>query len=113
MSFSLRISGTIETRGPVTEPFGTDWICTVYETLAAAARDEPWDESELDRVFEAYGASERGFRTGVRRFPSLPQPRPAIAAVRREAGPRDPGAGSPAQGDVGVSTGGRGHRRWR
>jgi len=51
-----------QTRGAVTEPFGTDWISTVYETLAAAARDESWDESELDRVFEAYGASERGFR---------------------------------------------------
>jgi hypothetical protein len=49
-------------RGPAAEPFGTDWIRTVYEALAAAARDEPLDEAELDRVFEAYGASERGFR---------------------------------------------------
>jgi hypothetical protein len=48
--------------GPVTEPFGTDWISAVYETLRAAARDEPWDGSALDRVFEAYRASERGFR---------------------------------------------------
>lgn len=49
--------------GPVAEPFGGDWISAVYEELRAAARDEPWDESELDRVFEAYRASERGFRT--------------------------------------------------
>jgi hypothetical protein len=49
-------------RGPVTEPFGSDWIGTVYETLAAAARDEPWDGSGLDRIFEAYAASEHGFR---------------------------------------------------
>ena len=48
--------------GPVTEPFGTDWISAVYEALCAAARDEPWDGSALDRVFEAYRASEYGFR---------------------------------------------------
>jgi hypothetical protein len=52
-------------RGPITEPFGTDWISTVYETLAAAARDESWDESALDRIFDAYRASERGFRTAL------------------------------------------------
>jgi hypothetical protein len=52
-----------QNRDPVTEPFGTDWISVVYETLGTAARDEPWDQSALDRVFEAYGASERGFRT--------------------------------------------------
>jgi hypothetical protein len=51
--------------GPVTEPFGTDWISVVYEALCAAARDEPWDQSALDRVFEAYRASERGFRTAL------------------------------------------------
>ena len=54
--------------GPVTEPFGTDWISTVYEALGAAARDEPWDESALDRVFEAYRASEHGFRAAFRDF---------------------------------------------
>ncbi len=48
--------------GPVTEPFGTDWISAVYEALGAAARDEPWEGSALDRVFEAYQASEHGFR---------------------------------------------------
>ena len=46
--------------GPVTEPFGTDWISAVYEALGAASRDEPWDASVLDRVFEAYRASENG-----------------------------------------------------
>jgi hypothetical protein len=49
--------------GPVPEPFGTDWMSVVYEALGAAARDEPCDESALDRVFEAYRASEHGFRT--------------------------------------------------
>ncbi len=48
--------------GTVTEPFGIDWISEVYETLHAAARDEPLDASRLDRVFEAYRASEYGFR---------------------------------------------------
>ena len=49
--------------GPVPEPFGTDWMSVVYETLCTAARDEPWDESALDRVFDSYRAGERGFRT--------------------------------------------------
>jgi hypothetical protein len=49
-------------RGPMPEPFGTDWMAAAYEALSAAARDEAWDESELDRVFEAYGACERGFQ---------------------------------------------------
>jgi hypothetical protein len=48
---------------PVAEPFGTDWISAVYEVMRAAARDEPWDGSALDRVFEEYRASEHGFRT--------------------------------------------------
>jgi hypothetical protein len=54
--------------GPVIEPFGTDWISVVYEALCAAARDEPWDQSALDRVFEAYRASEHGFRTAFENF---------------------------------------------
>jgi len=54
--------------GPVTELFGTDWISAVYEGLHAAARDEPWDGSVLDRVFEAYRASEHGFRTAFEDF---------------------------------------------
>jgi hypothetical protein len=54
--------------GPVTEFFGTDWISTVYEALHAAARDEPWDRSALDRVFEAYRTSEHGFWTAFKDF---------------------------------------------
>lgn len=49
--------------GPVTDLFGTHWISTVYEALCAAARDEPLDESAMDRTFEAYRASEHDFRT--------------------------------------------------
>jgi len=48
--------------GPVTDPFGADWVSTVYEVVGAAARGQPWDQSTLDRVFEQYRASERGFR---------------------------------------------------
>jgi len=57
--------------GPVTEPFGTDWMSVAYETLRAAARDEPWDGSALDRVFEAYRASERAFRTANENYQSV------------------------------------------
>jgi hypothetical protein len=48
--------------GPVQDRFGADWMSTVYEVMRMAARDEPWDESVLDRVFEAYRASEHDFR---------------------------------------------------
>lgn len=51
--------------GPVTEFFGTDWISTAYEALSAAARDEPEDQSALDRVYESYRASEQGFRNAL------------------------------------------------
>jgi hypothetical protein len=54
--------------GPVPEFFGTDWTTTVYETLLAAARDEPWDESALDRVLDAYRSSERSFRIALQEF---------------------------------------------
>jgi hypothetical protein len=47
----------------VTDFFGTNWVSVVYDAVRAAARDEPWDESVLDRVFEAYRASEHDFRT--------------------------------------------------
>jgi len=57
--------------GPVTDPFGSGWICAVYEALRAAARDEPFDQSALDSVFEAYRASERGFRTAFEGFHRL------------------------------------------
>ena len=71
-----------QTGGSVTEPFGTDWITTVYEGLAAAARDEPLDEFALDRVFAAYGASERGFRQAFddsRRYRNLDRLMPPFA----------------------------------
>ncbi|MDV3128648.1 sulfotransferase family protein [Mycobacterium sp. 21AC1] len=54
--------------GPVIEPFGTDWLSVSYEALRAAARDESWDETELDRVFEGYSATERGFRMALDDF---------------------------------------------
>ncbi|MGB3484686.1 MAG: sulfotransferase family protein [Mycobacterium sp.] len=60
--------------GPVTEPFGTDWIRVTYEALSAAAQDESWDESALDQVFDGYEASERGFRAAFgdsRRYRNL------------------------------------------
>jgi hypothetical protein len=56
---------------PVTGLFGTDWISAVYEVLSAAAGDEPWDQSALDRVFEAYRASEEGFRHAFNDFHRL------------------------------------------
>lgn len=49
--------------GPVLEPFGTSWLSSVYESMAAAARDEPWDHAALDQVYEQYRDCERGFRT--------------------------------------------------
>ncbi|MCV7242909.1 sulfotransferase [Mycobacterium mantenii] len=54
--------------GPVAEPFGTDWVSTVYEVTQSAARDEPWKESALDRVYDAYRASEHAFRTAFNDF---------------------------------------------
>ena len=75
--------------GPVTEPFGTDWISAVYEALRAGARDEPWDQSELDRVFEAYRASEHGFRAAFEQFQRFNKltwlVRPSITALIYEA----------------------------
>jgi hypothetical protein len=54
--------------GPVADRFGTDWMSAVYEAMHAAARDEPWDASTLDRVFESYRASERDFRMALDEF---------------------------------------------
>jgi hypothetical protein len=54
--------------GPPTEPFGTDWISAVYEAVGAAACDESWDGSALDRVFEAYRASEHDFRKAFKDY---------------------------------------------
>ncbi|MGH3642718.1 MAG: sulfotransferase family protein, partial [Mycobacterium sp.] len=39
-----------------------------YEAMCAAARDDPWDETGLDRVYAAYRASEHAFRTAVDDF---------------------------------------------
>jgi hypothetical protein len=64
--------------GPVTELFGTDWFSAAYEVLRAAARDEPWDESVLDRVFEAYRSSERSFRIALEEFQRLNKSNRAI-----------------------------------
>ena len=77
--------------GPVTEPFGTDWISAVYEALRAGARDEPWDQSVLDRVFEAYRASEHGFRAAFERFQRFNKlmARPAVHHGADLRGPRD------------------------
>ena len=57
--------------GPVIELLGADWISATYEALSAAARDNPCDQSALDRVFETYRASERGFRTAFEDFHRL------------------------------------------
>jgi hypothetical protein len=71
--------------GPVTALFGTDWMSSVYEELRAAARDEPWDGSALDRVFEAYRASEHGFRMVFEDFHRFHKPnwlaRPSITKL--------------------------------
>ena len=52
----------------MTDRFGADWMSRVYEAMHTAARDQPWDASELDRVFEAYRASEQDFRTALEDF---------------------------------------------
>ena len=57
--------------GPVTGLFGADWISAAYEALSAAARDEPLDQSALDRVFEEYRASEQGFWAAFKDFHRL------------------------------------------
>jgi hypothetical protein len=49
--------------GPVTDFFGADWMSSVYEAQCAAARDEPWETTTLDRIYEAYRANEHDFRT--------------------------------------------------
>src|SRR6202000_3135442 len=54
--------------GAMVDIFGTNWISTVYESALSAARDEPVDEAELDRVFEAYRASEHSFRIAFANF---------------------------------------------
>ncbi|MCV7160943.1 sulfotransferase family protein [Mycolicibacterium brisbanense] len=46
----------------VVDRFGTDWVSEVYEAMRAAAADGDLDLATLDRVFEAYQATERDFR---------------------------------------------------
>lgn len=57
--------------GPVADLFGTDWISAVYETMSAAALDEPVDAPTLDRVFGSYRACERDFRQAFQDFHGL------------------------------------------
>ncbi len=57
--------------GPVIDLLGADWISATYEALSAAARDNPCDQSALDRIFETYRASEQGFRTAFEDFHRL------------------------------------------
>jgi hypothetical protein len=57
--------------GPVIDLLGADWISATYEALSAAARDNPFDQSEFDRIFESYRASEHGFRTAFEDFHRL------------------------------------------
>ncbi|WP_231588584.1 sulfotransferase family protein [Mycobacterium nebraskense] len=54
--------------GPVTDLFGTDWLSAVYQALGAAARDEPFDTSALDSIFEAYQSGAQDFRKVFKDF---------------------------------------------
>jgi hypothetical protein len=88
--------------GPVTEAFGTDWNSTVWETLCAAARDEPLDGSALDRVFEAYRSERTWFPDGVPECPAPQQDQLARPAVHLKAFPRGRRDGSSAPRDWGL-----------
>ncbi|KUI12589.1 hypothetical protein AU191_20365 [Mycolicibacterium acapulense] len=57
--------------GPVTTSFVTGWVSTVYDELCAAGRDESWDQSALDRIFEEYRENEYGFRAALNDFHRL------------------------------------------
>jgi hypothetical protein len=54
--------------GSMVDIFGTNWISAVYEAVRPGARDEPVDKAVLDRVFEAYRASEHSFRVAFSDF---------------------------------------------
>lgn len=47
----------------VPDHFGSDWVSSVYRVMHEAARADTVDTSALDRVFDAYQASEHDFRT--------------------------------------------------
>lgn len=49
--------------GPVIDRFSADWISTAYDAFRSAARDDSPDLATLDRVFDAFQASEHDFRT--------------------------------------------------
>jgi hypothetical protein len=65
--------------GPVTEPFGTDWISAVYETLCAAARRALGSVCAGSR-FRGVSGERTWFPDGVHRLPPLPRgpARPAV-----------------------------------
>lgn len=69
--------------GAISEPFGLPWVSRTYAALSAASRDEPLDTNELDDVFNAYKASERGFRLAVDEFRSRVDYRGRLAARAR------------------------------
>jgi hypothetical protein len=66
------------TRMPASSPGLNDSTWTFWpldfrrrEVLSAAVRDEHWDQSALDRVFEAYRVSQQGFRAAFKDFHRL------------------------------------------
>ena len=54
--------------GALADPFGTDWLASVYAALAAAARDQSLDEAMLERIFAGYRGCERTVRTALEDF---------------------------------------------
>jgi hypothetical protein len=54
--------------GTITDPFGTDWIASLYSAFAAAARDRPLDDAILERIFAGYRGCERVVRTALDEF---------------------------------------------
>lgn len=49
--------------GPVIDRFSTDWISAAYDALCSAARGDSPDLATFDRVYDAFQACERDFRT--------------------------------------------------
>ena len=54
--------------GAVADPFGADWLGSLYAALAAAARDQPLDEAVLEHVFTGYSGCERTMRIALEDF---------------------------------------------
>ena len=54
--------------GTIEEPFGTDWVAALYTAFAAAARDQPLDETMLERIFAGYSGCERTVRIALDEF---------------------------------------------